>query len=174
MQRYTPYQNRLGNEMIKSDKGSYVLYSEAKAIEEDRDKQIDKLSSDLSANITMLARQCDLAREAERNELAAIRDLAIEVANHEATQRSLFACNSGIMEDEKQIASLTSDIEILRNMNRILKESLVKLRTEVADYREVLEQIHVRALLKYQVRIQAIADAVLLKYDDLKEPEVKI
>ena len=38
-------------------------------------KEIERLSSDLSANATMLARQCDLAREAERQLLAAQRQV---------------------------------------------------------------------------------------------------
>ena len=112
MQRYELVITQAGNYMQSDPEGDYVLYDEAKAIEEKRDKWQNwaiVVAMHLDGKITG----------------AEIREWVDEYKK----------------ERDEQIASLTSDIEILRNMNRILHNSLVKLRTEVADYREALEQI---------------------------------
>jgi hypothetical protein len=104
------------------------------------------LSSSLSANATMLARQCDLARDAERNELVAIRDLAIEVANHEATQRSLFACNEGIMEQYKEISRLKRLLEEAARFVSILFREEANKRYTIDDL--TLAHNHLESFIK--------------------------
>jgi len=75
MQRYC--QSRFTDQMIPYDDGDYVLYSDAQAALAERDREIERLSGDLSANATMLSRQCDMAREAEGEALSLRREIAV-------------------------------------------------------------------------------------------------
>jgi ribosomal protein S16 len=87
-----------------------------------KNKEVERLSADLSANATMLARQCDMAREAERKKLVTQRDLSLEIANHAATQRSLYACNGTVMEQDKQIDVLTAENGRLRERLKVAED----------------------------------------------------
>lgn len=93
-----------------AEKQKYIL--ELEAALKGKDKDIERLSLDLSANATMLARQCDMAREAERELLACQRELAtLATGNLEAQHRAAKE-NTKLRE---QIVTLTEKYREIEN-----------------------------------------------------------
>ena len=82
----------------------------------EKDKEISRLSGDLSANATMLSRQCDLAREAEREALSLTREVREKNEQIAALRRALERIEAGCSfpEDDVQKAIVKVAREALR------------------------------------------------------------
>ena len=115
----------------------------------EKDKEIERLSGDLSVNATMMARQCDLAREAERKALSSKRE---------------------VREKEKQIAALTAE---LKSLTEAYNNTDWKKRTD--EQKEIINNLTVRwgKVIRENAELTAVKDRQndFIDKDEMAYPE---
>jgi len=122
----------------------------------EKDKEISRLSGDLSANATMLSRQCDLAREAEREALSLTREVREKNEQIAALEKKVDEFDKEICRwaskakvAEKQIAAKNDLLYVYQNTpfahwrERALKaeERVAVLTADNKLLREALEKL---------------------------------
>jgi len=99
--------------------------------------EIAALSNELSANATVLARQCDMAREAERECLAAQRRIKETEAEIDQWKQAVVTQAEVIEEKEKE-QNISLDVSQQDDILRVLADCQVALK-EKDEERDALE-----------------------------------
>jgi len=133
-----------------------------------KDKDIERLSSDLSVNATVLARQCDMAREAERELLTAQRQIAAlqdEINNPKKTYCAW--CGFTVEIDDDAGSGIAEHVDTCKKhpLNR-------KIAALTARIKELEGAVKITAAIKDTDDLSGIYRAVKAAHAALKEAGV--
>jgi len=98
------------------------------------EREIERLTHDLSVNATMLARQCDLARDAERETLAVSRRCDESLKEE---YRNRMALEEQIAELKAERDKAIEDVTILTQQRRNLLDERAALKAEIEQWKDL-------------------------------------
>uniref|UniRef100_A0A6H1ZIW1 Uncharacterized protein n=1 Tax=viral metagenome TaxID=1070528 RepID=A0A6H1ZIW1_9ZZZZ len=121
----------------------------------EKDKEIERLSGDLSVNATMMARQCDLAREAEREALSSKREAREKEEKIQAAMEAGKMLKEQRDKAEEEIVALTAE---LKSLTEAYNNTDWKKRTD--EQKEIINNLTVRwgKVIRENAELTAVKD----------------
>jgi chromosome segregation ATPase len=139
------------------------------------EREIARLSSDLSANATMLARQCDLAREAEREALDAKRELAQQASQIESLSDSEinlgdneYACSNTVF---RHVIDLRGEIAVLVKARDFYKQEYDKHNKLIIEQRQEIEKC-LCIIFAYEIDKKELNEHIAMLKAEIKQWEL--